>query len=105
MDSQEINNFDENYIKKNNYDINNVSWIDRILRLVSSEKSKLLRQNETIKIKLQSSEKELETLKALNFSLKNNQIEWSKRYICMCVLMFVFLCMHLYMYLDICVYL
>jgi hypothetical protein len=85
MDSHDINNLNDNDIKRNNFDINNVSWIDKILRLVSSEKSKLLRQNETMKIKLQSSEKELETLKALNYSLKNNQIEWSKRYIYMYV--------------------
>lgn len=60
-------------------DHNSGTWIDKIFQLVAIEKIKLLKQTETAKNKLLAEEEELDMLKALNQSLKNNQIEWHKR--------------------------
>ena len=55
------------------------TWIDKIFQLVATEKAKLLKQTETAKNKILAAEKELDMLKALNHSLKNNKIEWHTR--------------------------
>lgn len=55
------------------------TWIDRIQQLVASEKIKLLKQLESARLRLQGAEKEVDVLKALNVSLRNNQVEWQKR--------------------------
>jgi hypothetical protein len=55
------------------------TWIDRIQHLVASEKIKLLKQLESARLRLQGAEKEVDVLKALNLSLRNNQVEWQKR--------------------------
>ena len=55
------------------------TWIDKIFQLVATEKAKLLKQTETAKSRILAAEKELDMLKALNHSLKNNKIEWHTR--------------------------
>lgn len=55
------------------------SWTDKIVLLVALEKSKLLKQRESARVRLVNAEKELDVLKALNLSLLNNQTEWHKR--------------------------
>ena len=55
------------------------SWTDKIVLLVALEKAKLLKQREAARGRLANAEKELDVLKALNFSLLNNQAEWHKR--------------------------
>jgi hypothetical protein len=55
------------------------TWIDRIQQLVASEKIKLLKQLESARLRLQAAEKEVDVLKALNLSLRNNQVEWQMR--------------------------
>jgi hypothetical protein len=55
------------------------TWIDRIQQLVASEKIKLLKQLDSARLRLQAAEKEVDVLKALNVSLRNNQVEWQIR--------------------------
>ena len=57
----------------------NMTWIEKITQLVASEKVKLIKQRESAKARLESAERELDTLKVLNASLCNNRVEWHRR--------------------------
>ena len=57
----------------------NMTWIEKITQLVASEKVKLMKQKESAKVRLESAERELDTLKVLNSSLCNNRVEWHRR--------------------------